>query len=643
MNIRKKYWLNKSNIIDQVNNEYNLSIDTVRQKREVFRERFKLYNNQNKDPDKISINLVYATIQSMLATTYDDEVLVEFLGRTQSDQDSTEIWNSLAKFDQEEMWLDKLYHKLQKNRWLTWVWIRVMNNWNERTNTPQATVMDTLMWIPDPNWSYSAQNFRWHWFELQMTKNQIKSDNMYFNVDKIQDKVEEEIQRTKRERKQTAWLNYQEQRLRTWDNTLCNIYHHYTIINGEKYWIALANERTVLVWLHKLEPVLDIEKKDPSTIPFPIVINYFDPEEWNPYWNSLVDLLEDKQRAQSKYANLMMQKATREWLWNNILYDKNLIPNRTDLTKPSIWPKLIWVDGRKWAINGAMMEMPTAPPPNSNFNMFDFVQQNAFLATWLDSRSLWVSVWQNITATEAQQIQANANLRLVLMNKVNFWWEEEFWRLWYREYRANFKKEKYIRIKTGIWVKAISIEQDKFDTKMDPDIKIKSKAELKTKRKQEAANLMALLPLIQQNPSIPEVSKLFYLRDILKSNWIDDELIEIYVPPTVDEKSAYEEIALLNEDELWDPLIPDLNQDHLSYIIIYHQALNTDAKWTAIEARWEAYKASWQAQQQQQLVMQQMQQWGGSASNMATNQLMSGAIQDQKEPISRADTQAWWE
>jgi len=45
----------------------------------VFRQRFKLYNDQNKDPEKISINLVYATIQSILATTYDDEILVEFL------------------------------------------------------------------------------------------------------------------------------------------------------------------------------------------------------------------------------------------------------------------------------------------------------------------------------------------------------------------------------------------------------------------------------------------------------------------------------------------------------------------------------------------------------------------------------------
>ncbi len=636
MNIKKMYWLNKANVIEQVNREYELSIDTVRQKREVFRQRFKLYNDQNKDPEKISINLVYATIQSILATTYDDEILVQFLWRTTADQDTAEIWNNLAKFDQDEMWLDKIYHKLQKNRWLTWVWIRVMNSWNEETNTPTTQVIDTLSWIPDPNWSYSAQDFRWHWFEIQRTKNELKNDKMYFNVNKIWNKVEEERERTKREKKQTAGLIYQDEKF-SWDNTLCNIYNHYTTINWEKYWIALANNRSELVWIHKLEPVLDVEKKDPSKIPFPIVLNYFDPEEWNPYWNSLIDLLEDKQRMQSKFANLMMRKAVREWLGNNILYDKNLIPNRTDLTRPSLWPKLIWVDWRKGAISWAMIEMPTASVPASNFNLFDFIQQNASLASWLDTRSLWVSVGQNITATEAQQIQANANLRLILLNKVNFWGEKEFWKLWYREYKANFKKEKYIRIKTWLWIKPISIKQDKFDTQIDPDIKISSKAEVKTRRKQEWANLMALLPLIEQNPNIPEISKLFYLRNILKYNWVDNELIEIYVPPTVDEKTAYEELNLLNNNELWKPLIPSLDQDHLAYIIIYSQALNTDAKYTAIEARWEAYKASKQQAQQQQ------QQGRTAVQNMATNQLLSHATQNQQEPISRADVTVWWQ
>jgi len=77
------------------------------------------------------------------------------------------------------------------------------------------------------------------------------------------------------------------------------------------------------------------------------------------------------------------------------------------------------------------------------------------------------------------------------------------------------------------------------------------------------------------------------------------------VPPTVDEKTAYEELNLLNNNELWKPLISSLDQDHLAYIIIYSQALNTDAKYTAIEARWEAYKASKQQAQMQQQQQQQ--------------------------------------
>jgi len=489
-------------------------------------------------------------------------------------------------------------------------------------------------------WSYDAQNFRWHWFELQMTKNEIKSNPLYTNVANIYTNVEEEAQRTNEEKKNNAGLNFQQEKLDVWDNSMCNIYHHYTVINGRKYRIALANKRSIIVGMMELPAVLDIEKKDPSKIPFPVVLNYYDPEDWDPYGNSLLDLLEDKQRAQSRYAQLMMHRATREALWNNILYDKNLIPNRIDLTRPTKWPKLIWVDGSKWPISGAMTEIQTSTVPASSFNMFDFIQNNAFMATGLDARSLWVAVDRNITATEAQQIQANANLRGILLNKVNFWWEKRFWELWYREYKANFKKEKYIRIKEWLGTKSINIKKDKFDTMIDPDIVIKSKWDVLVKRRQEAANLMALLPLIQQNPSIPEISKLIYLRTILINNGISPEVVEIYVPDTIDEVKAKEEVQLLNENELREPLIWSLDEDHISYIITYQQALDTNAKWTAIEARREAYKQSWQAQMKNMMVQQQM-QWGWDAmSNMAGNQLMSNAISNENtDVVNRWDIQ----
>jgi len=632
--------MDNEKLILQAKNEYNLSIDTVRQKREVFRERFKLYNNQNKDPNKLSVNLVYATVQSTLWTTYDDEILVEFLWRTYADVDATTMWNALARFDQEEMGLDIIYHKLQKNRLLTWVWIRIWNAWDKRRQTPTVSVAETLTWIPDPMWSYDAQRFRWHWFELQMTKNSLKNNSNFFDIEKVSSQVEEETQLTNEEKKNNAWLNYQEERLDAGDNSLCNIYYHYTIVDGRKYRLALANKRSLLIWKLELPAVLDIEKEDPSTIPFPIVLNYYDPEEWDPYGNSLVDLLEDKQRWQSKYANLMMQKATREALGNNILYDKNLIPNRIDLTRPTKWPKLIWIDWSKWPINWAMTEIQTSTVPASSFDMFNFIQNNAFMATGLDARSLWVAVDRNITATEAQQIQANANLRSILLNKVNFRWEKSFWQLWYREYKANFKWDKYIRIKEWLWSKSITVKKDNFDTKIDPDIVIKSKWDVLIKRRQDAANLMALLPLIQQNPSIPEISKLIYLRTILINNWIEKEVVEIYVPDTIDEVKAKEEVQLLNENELREPLIWSMEEDHLSYIITYQQALNTNAKWTAIEARWKAYKESWQAQQKQMLIQQQMQWWWDAMSNMAGNQLMSNAISnDNKDVVSRAEIQ----
>jgi len=44
----------------------------------------------------------------------------------------------------------------------------------------------------------------------------------------------------------------------------------------------------------------------------------------------------------------------------------------------------------------------------------------------------------SITATEAQTIQANSNLQMLKLNRIDMWGEKDFWKEWYKGYIHNF-------------------------------------------------------------------------------------------------------------------------------------------------------------------------------------------------------------
>jgi hypothetical protein len=51
-----------------------------------------------------------------------------------------------------------------------------------------------------------------------------------------------------------------------------------TILNGRKYIIELANNMSTLIRCQEIKAVRDEEKKDPSLVPFPVVIRNWIPK-----------------------------------------------------------------------------------------------------------------------------------------------------------------------------------------------------------------------------------------------------------------------------------------------------------------------------------------------------------------------------
>ena len=71
----------REEILSQALAEVTESRSYVSTKREAFRDRIKLYNNQRRQRDKIGDNSIYNIINTLLAVYYTDEVQIGFVGR----------------------------------------------------------------------------------------------------------------------------------------------------------------------------------------------------------------------------------------------------------------------------------------------------------------------------------------------------------------------------------------------------------------------------------------------------------------------------------------------------------------------------------------------------------------------------------
>ena len=93
--------------------------------------------------------------------------------------------------------------------------------------------------------------------------------------------------------------------------------------------------------------------------------------------------------------------------------------------------------------------------------------------------------------------------------------------------------------------------------------------------------------------------------------------IQVICPYEPDEMDARNIVKLLNENDMNAATIRDINQDHMTYLVVFQSAMDTEAKQIAIEMRKQAYIQSGQGQAKDV--------WGGAA-NTATNQMVNASI-----------------
>lgn len=613
--------LERDDVLAQIKKEVQLSREYVKDKRVLWRSRFRLYNNQRKQVDLIGDTSLFNVMTTMLAIYYSDEMQVSFQGREIGDTTLATNVENTAKFDYDEMEMETINYSTQWDRLFFGVGIRQCSEWDKNRLTPIPRSLSTLTWLPDPKGGIDIKSYRWHGFEVEYTRDEMTEDRGFFNLDRLpktkgQSGSEKDLDVVAY--KEAQGLTVTDYQKIGRGNDAYNMIDQLTMLKGDdgitrKYLVTVDENVTEIFRLEEIEPVTKKEKEDPTCVPWPITLNHYMPQREDPLGVSVPDLVEDKQRAKSIFKNLRIA-AEKANLYPMYMYNRDKILNRRDLD--FAFNKFI-------AVRGDVGQNTITPINKALSRTSESLTNEAALdadieiATGAGKNQQGVMSEQSRTLGEQEMIQANANLRYALGSKINAWGERRFWRLWYRLYQQNLRStdKKIIRIQSAIGTQFSTITRKVFITNQDPDIRIASKLETEQLRFRDRMAFSAIAPLFISDPTAPVSSRNYAKRHLLKLNGLPQEQIMIMVPETPDEMKARMENELLSRNN-FEPEI-SMDEDHLSHIVIHSQAEKTDATMAHINAHSVAYYQSDQAARDKMKQEQFMAQGAGSIGAVA--------------------------
>ena len=625
---------NAKNLMTQVCAEVKLSRDTVKPKREEFKERLRLYNNQKRQKDRIGINTIFYILNTLLAVNYMDEINVGFDGRGKGDDRKAENLEKLAKFDYDEMDLEELDYFHLWDKFFFGVSLRYMGAWDKRRKVPIPRRFTPLLWLPDPYGYGKSKNYRWHGFEDMRTKSEMK-ESMGYDRNAVRmlgaPKGNSEQEQYMRQVSEDSGYSPQAEMSEEMDNKLYPIIHHYTTFQGAPVLVTMNEDCDKVLRFQEIVAVTSEEKEFPDRIPFGVVTTSYSPKEFDPFGVSLPDLIEDKQRYKSVLANLrLLQEKAR--LFPGYFYNKDRVRNRRDLDLA--FNKFI-------AVSGPVGDDIVRPIPRDvntahSINHEQSIDAEVQITTGIDQIMSGVMSSQSRTLGEVQQVTANSNIRQLLGTKLNSWGDKEFWKLWHRTYKRFFNGSdvKTIRVTNARGTKFMDLKGKDFFTKENPDIVIKSKFDSDQKREKSRVAFTQAYGVIAADPNVPQSSKMYSLRKVLKLTGIESDEVELMVPYSPDETNARMENELLDRNEVVDIRETD---DHLTHNLAHEEADDTPAKFAHMQAHSMAYMLLGQKAKDEAMRMMAMQQNGGQKNANANQAMAQIGNQAMQQGASKVD------
>ena len=603
-------------------------------KRSLFKTWYgKFTNPAVSQSDQIKINMLYQHLKAFISTYYEDWLSVGMVGREFLDDDFAYMLETCAKNDYTIM------NKKQKdffnilNIGFYWVSLVLKNGYDSLNNVIKYDVISPEYWLPDPNGNIMRW-FKYHMFEFTISKSEIDNINkeaesnwwekIYHNIDKYTSVSDwaKQINSWKKEDR-ALWTSIID--MEEYSGTRVLLEREW-----RKYIADTFNNRTLLGRWEEIKPVDEVEKKNPSLIPFPIEVYNAFPLENDPCGIWLAELILDFQNAKNRLMNLTLRK--EEWnAWFKILLaDISKIQDIELLAeKPIDWPIIVPFNGDLWPLNGNVVQpiMDWIQSDQSTINLANILDIEAQSQTWQSNTNRWLPFWPETTLWQAKMQQVNSNLifsldsEVISRGEVNFW--KNMWLRWLKEFLPQYEK-KYARIWNGIASNEVMITGKDLLEHNDPDIVVESKKTTQEKNKQKLDNMMAREAIIMQNPSTPAVSKILFQRDIEKYRWFPREEIYLHFPRSSDENRAIRYIKQINADVVPEALFYPW-MDLWTYYIYLQKCTNNETK-KKILAKIEEMMMKEGLNKQQQPVWGEW-GWFEQLANSMSSQLTSNVAQ----------------
>lgn len=612
--------LDYDEILQQVEQEFQLCLSFMRPKVDEWLRRLKLNNNQVREKTRVGDPLLYTIHQTVLASLYSDKLQVEFKPREEGDEYRAENLNSVYEYDRAEMQKD--IHDYQ------WDWdasffgrgLSLFNNFDTETNTPIPEILDPTTFLRDPmaisvNGNRSGNGgLRFSGWETYLTRAEMDENDEYFNLDDLRygnDELTSLTGRSRRARQEAQGLAT----LTNWENLTTNykygILRWLTHIKGEKYLVELGNNRTCVIRCQKLPWKY-----------WPIIDRPFSPvsHDWDGV--SIPDIIEDKQRFRANIINVAGDLVKADLNGMYIYRGTGFRKNQDFNFKFGKW---IEYNGDK-SLADAAAPLQMKQVSNGAKFILDFLDLSAQKAAATPDLQQGAAQKGAETLGENNLIVSGSENRYSLTAKVFGWSEKAFAMQYYRiyqEYFADGLGRKMARLEGAFGRKWAGKDGDGLTrgelimgNTMGPDIEVESKVMSEAKKMRQLNEVALIEPLVLQDP---QADQMYYKRKKAKFIFPRDEVERIF-PLTIDELQAREENENLSDGKY----VPvEMEQNHVVHLRENNMAKDGPAK----DAHLKAHRFMLMAKRQAPHLFPPMPE-----DNMAAN--MQGQNTKSPEPLN---------
>jgi len=477
--------------------------------------------------------------------------------------------------------------KAQDDDTLYGIWCLAVDWWNDYSQEPIVSYIDSRLTFPDPSNSEWSE-MRFFWTLLKKTIYELEADDAYDaqKVNAVRLARNEELEKVARDNWNQEWD--------VWDD-LVSIYNHITIFKQEwddeyyKYLTTWDASRTILLRFVKMQPLNDMEKADPSKITLGVTLYRGIPIPGQYNGASAIDEEWPYQDLETLITNLQVEQALRSVVGGKTILDWELGVDENAYASMEPWDVIIanrasWstITASNWIFKEPQEQ--ASPVVDNVLNRLDRLWQEATLQNALVQ---WQSLGWAQTKAEVQVIQQNTNTILsgiaseYMDSSINLWTDI------YRGYEVNMSSQRTKEI-TLIWTKdnpdSYGFKKKEFISKWELYIIIKSKSQEDIQNKKDFAILLALDASMTWFLAPDTTEFKMWKRTLLDKSGVKWLNGTDFIGLTQDERNAYSQLEQLNFNEELKTK-PKPWEAHEVYINIFKNGIPTEARDKAIELR----------------------------------------------------------